>query len=158
MVVFLMISARLDALGLLKIKVFWNKSYDVIISIYGDTSKILSRDSSHIIDVAMWPKFGTSSITMKEVIIISILLGFDQKNYFFDWCSWFKFSNLWVAVSIAFKFYAIVTKLLKLKVTKFLGLFSTLVEVKGQKLVGGPFSNPPPQTPSRILSIHSILQ
>ena len=31
----------------------------------------------------MWPKFGNSSISMREVITISILKGFDQKNRFF---------------------------------------------------------------------------
>ena len=31
----------------------------------------------------MWPKFGNSSISMREVIIISILKGFDQKKQFF---------------------------------------------------------------------------
>ena len=31
----------------------------------------------------MWPKFGNSSITVSEVIITSILWGFDQKNQIF---------------------------------------------------------------------------
>ena len=35
----------------------------------------------YIVDVIMWPKFGNLSIYMREVNIISILLGFDQKNY-----------------------------------------------------------------------------
>ena len=61
------------ALGLLKVKVFWNKGYDVIISVHDVTNKILSRDSNYIIDVVMWPKFGNSSISMREVIITSIL-------------------------------------------------------------------------------------
>ena len=39
MVVTLMMSAKLATLGLLKIKVFWNKGYDVIISVYGITKK-----------------------------------------------------------------------------------------------------------------------
>ena len=30
----------------------------------------------------MWPKFGNSSISMKEVFKTSILLGFDKKNHF----------------------------------------------------------------------------
>ena len=34
-------------------------------------------------DVVRWPKFGNSSICIREVIITSILLGFDQKNRFF---------------------------------------------------------------------------
>ena len=35
--------------------------------------KNLSRDSNYIVDVVMGPKFGNSSISMKKVIIISIL-------------------------------------------------------------------------------------
>ena len=31
----------------------------------------------------MWPKFGNSSVSMREVIIASILQGFDQENHFF---------------------------------------------------------------------------
>ena len=83
MVEFLMMSAKLATLGLLKIKVFWNKGYDVIISVHDVTNKILSRDSNYIVDVVMWPKFGNSSISMREVIIRSILQGFDQKKQFF---------------------------------------------------------------------------
>ena len=33
------------------ITVFWNKNYDVIIFVYGLTSKILSRDSNCIVDM-----------------------------------------------------------------------------------------------------------
>ena len=66
-------SEKLANLGPLKIKVFWNKGYDVIISAYDVTDKILSRDSYHIIDVVMWQKFGNSSISLREVIITWIL-------------------------------------------------------------------------------------
>ena len=59
--------------GLLKIKILWNKGDGVKISVYEVTNKILSRDSNHIVDVVMWPKLGNSSISMREVIIISIL-------------------------------------------------------------------------------------
>ena len=74
-------SAKVATLSLYKIKVFWNKGYDVIISVCNVTSKILSRNSNYIVDVVMWPKFANF---MKEVIITSILYGFDQ-NIFFDW-------------------------------------------------------------------------
>ena len=73
MVTTLMLSAKMAALGLLKVKVFWNKGYEVIISVHDITNKILSRDSNYIVDVVMWPKFGNSSISMREVIITSIL-------------------------------------------------------------------------------------
>ena len=68
-----MMSAKMATPGLLKITVFWNKGYDVIISVHDVTNKILSRDSNYIIDVVMWPKFGNSSICIREVIITSIL-------------------------------------------------------------------------------------
>ena len=68
-----MISAKMGTPGLLKITVFWNKGYDVIISVDDVTNKILSRDSNYIVDVFMWPKFGNSSISMKEVITTPIL-------------------------------------------------------------------------------------
>ena len=67
MVTILMMSAKIATLGLLKIKVFWNKSYDAIISVYDFINKNLSLDSNYIVDVVMWPKFGNSSISMREV-------------------------------------------------------------------------------------------
>ena len=68
-----MMSAKMVTPGLLKIRVFWNRSYDVIISVDDVTNKILSRDSKYIIDVVMWPNFGNSSISVREVITNSIL-------------------------------------------------------------------------------------
>ena len=68
-----MMSAKIATLGLLKLRVFWNKGYDAIISVHDDTKKFLSLDSNYIIDVAMWPKFGNCSISMRKVIITSIL-------------------------------------------------------------------------------------
>ena len=59
--------------GLLKITVFLNKIYDVIIHVDDVTNKIFSRDSNFIVDAFMWPKFGNCSISMKEVITTSIL-------------------------------------------------------------------------------------
>ena len=72
-VAILVMSAKLATPGLLKIKIFWKKGYDVIIYVHDVTNKILSCDSNYIVDVVMWPKFGNSNISMREVIIISIL-------------------------------------------------------------------------------------
>ena len=72
MATILMMSAKMAAAGFLKIKVFWNISYDVIISVIEVTNKILLRDSNYIVDAVMWPKFGNSSISMRVVIITSI--------------------------------------------------------------------------------------
>ena len=68
-----MMSAKMATPGLLKITLFWNKDYDVIITVDDVTNKILSHDSNYIVDVFMWPKFGNCSISMREVIITSIL-------------------------------------------------------------------------------------
>ena len=66
-------SVKMATLGLLEIMVFWKKGYDVIICVHDVTNKILSCNVSYIVDLAMWPKFGNSSISMKEIIITSIL-------------------------------------------------------------------------------------
>ena len=66
-------SAKMASPGLLKITVFWNKGYVVIISVDDITNKILWHESKYIVDAFMWPKFGNSSISMREVITISIL-------------------------------------------------------------------------------------
>ena len=69
-----LMSAKMATVGLLKIKVFWNKDYyDVIISDYDVTNKISSRDSFYIVDGAVQQKFDKSSTSMREVIISSIL-------------------------------------------------------------------------------------
>ena len=70
-------------LCLLKLKIFWNKGYDVIIYVYDFTNQTLSRDSNCIVDVIIWLKFGKSSIYMREVIITSMLQRFGQKNHYF---------------------------------------------------------------------------
>ena len=71
MVTILIMSIKMAAPGLRKIKVFWKKCYDIIIYVSGVTNKILSSD--YIVDVLMWPKFGNSSISIKEFIITSSL-------------------------------------------------------------------------------------
>ena len=53
----------------------------------------------------MCPKSGNSTISIREVIITLILQGSEQKNPFFDGCSWFTFNNLGLAQGMALKFY-----------------------------------------------------
>ena len=62
-----MILAKPATLGLLKIMIFWNESYDVIVFEYDVTSKFLSCDSNYIVYVVMWTRFGNSSIFKREV-------------------------------------------------------------------------------------------
>ena len=73
MVTILMMSAKMATSHLLEIKFLWNKGYDIIMPVHDVTKNILWRDSNHIVDVVMWPKFGKSSSSMREVIITSIL-------------------------------------------------------------------------------------
>ena len=73
MVAILMMSAKSVVLGLLQLKVLWNKGYDVIVFADDLTNKVLSCYSNHIVNVVIWPKFGKFSIFMKEVITTSIL-------------------------------------------------------------------------------------
>ena len=67
-----MLSAKMATPGLLEIKAFWKKGYDII-SVHDVIIKILSCDSNKNVNVVMWPKFGKSSISEGEVIITSIL-------------------------------------------------------------------------------------
>ena len=138
-------SAKTATPGLLKITVFWNKSYDVIIPVDHVTNKILSRNSSYIVDVFMWPKFGNCGISTREVITTLILQkSLTRKTAFFEGWSWFKFNNLGLALGTNLKFYSSTEKGSKLKVSKFLGIISTFVEITGEKLVVGAFLTPPP--------------
>ena len=60
------------ALLKVKVKVFWNKGYYVIYSVY-DVSTKFCHMTQIIIDVVMWPKFGNSDICIREVLITSVL-------------------------------------------------------------------------------------
>ena len=61
----------------------------------------------------------------------------------FEWWSWYKFNSLGLALDTNLKFYTSLSKGLKLKVRKFLGLILTFVEVTGEKLVESLFVPPP---------------
>ena len=88
----------------------------------------------------MWPKFGNSAVSMREVIIILILWGFDQKNNFFWGVILVQVNYLGLALGMSLKSYASVAKGLKLKVRKFWELIPKFVEVTREKLVGGLFA------------------
>ena len=55
------------------LKVFWKKGFDVIISVHDFTNQILSCDENDIAAVNIRLSFGNYSISMREVIIISVL-------------------------------------------------------------------------------------
>ena len=77
---------------------------------------------------------------MREVIITSILKGFDQKKQFFVRYFWFKFHNLELALGMTLKFNTNVAERLKLKVRNVWELIPIFVEVIRKKLVGGFFN------------------
>ena len=58
MVTILMMATKMAAAGLLKTRIFWNKVYEVMISVHDVTNEVLSHDSNYIVDVVMWQKFG----------------------------------------------------------------------------------------------------
>ena len=72
-VTILIISAKISTPDFLKIKVFGNNGYDVIIYVNDITNKISSRYSNYIVDVVMWPIFDSSIISMREFTITLIL-------------------------------------------------------------------------------------
>ena len=59
-----MISTKMASPGLLKIKVFWNYA---VISVLDITKKVSPSDLNHTVDMVMWPKFGNSSISTREL-------------------------------------------------------------------------------------------
>ena len=77
-------------------------------------------------------------ISMREVIITSILYGFHPKTFFFfEGSSWFKFNNLELAACMTLKFYTSVTKGLKLRVRKFLGKTPKFEKLTEENLARG---------------------
>ena len=66
-----------------------------------------------------------------------------RKNNFSEGWSWLNFNNLGLVRGMALQFYASVKKGLKIKVKMFWELIPILVEVTGEKLVGGLFAPHP---------------
>ena len=78
-----MLSAKLATLGLVKVKLFWNKSYDVIIFVHDVTNKSLPHELNEIVDVVGWPMFGnSSSISMRSYHNLSFIRIWQEKLLF----------------------------------------------------------------------------
>ena len=122
-------SAKLATLVLLKIKVFWNKGYDIIISVHYLTKKIFWSCDQSLVSLGFKRSYHN----------LNFIKIWPEENNFFERCSWFKLINLGLALGMALKFYTSVAKGLKLEVWKFCGLLPTFVKVTGEKLVVGPF-------------------
>ena len=132
MVTILMMSAKMATPGFLKTKVFENRGNDVVIAVHDVSSRSLSRNSNYIVDLVMWPNFGNCNISMREVIITSILLWiWPEKPLDLDGWSWFKFNNFGLPVIPELKHYTSMAKGFKLKVRNFCWLIPTFVEVTG---------------------------
>ena len=69
--------------GLLKIRVFWNKGYDVMISAHDVTNIFLSHDPNYIIDEFMWPKFGNYYFYEKSYHNLNFIKIWPEKPVFF---------------------------------------------------------------------------
>ena len=67
MVTVLMMSAKMATLGLLEIKIFWNKVYDVLTFVNEVTNKILSGESNYIVDVIMWQSLITRAFLWQKL-------------------------------------------------------------------------------------------
>ena len=137
--------SKIEFPGLLRIQIFQNKGYDVIIPDYDVTNKILSRESNYNVDAVMWPKFGNCSVLWLKLSQLQFYKDLTWKTAFFEEWSWFKFNNLRMALDMTSKFYTSVAKELKLKVRRFWGLISTFAKVTGEKLVGRLLSSPHPE-------------
>ena len=124
MVIILMISLKIGTLSLLKMEVFWNKGYDVIISVHDVANNNLSCDSNYIVDVVMWPSLVTPAFQWEKHLTKNIT--------FSEGLSWFKLNNLGLTLGMLLKFYTTVAKGWRVKAKKFLGLIPTFAEVTGE--------------------------
>ena len=115
--------------GLLKITIFWNKGFGIIISTHGITSKIFPCDILYC-RYCNATKVWYSSISMRKIIITSILYGPGLCLSLIIW-------------GMALKFYSSLGKRLKPKVRKCWELITTFPEVTREKLGEmGAFTSP----------------
>ena len=141
--------------GLLKITVFWNKGYDVVIPVDDVNNKILSRDPHYIVQCSCHQNLVTLAFLWEKLSQLQFYKDLTRKTTFFEGWSWFKFNNLGLALGTNLNFYTSLAKGLKLKVKKFWGLISTFVEVRGEKLVA--FLTPPPPPPSSWIGLKPLI-
>ena len=78
-----MMLAKMASPGLLKIRVFRNKGYDVLIPVDDIINKIFSRDSNYIVHLFILPKVDNSSISMREVTQPQFYKDLTRKTAFF---------------------------------------------------------------------------
>ena len=155
-----MMSAKMATPGLLKITVFWNKVFDVIVYVNDVTNKILPRYSNYIVDVFMWPKFGNCSFLWEKLSQPQFYKDLTRKTAFFERWSWFKFINLGVTLGRKIEILHQCGKRVKTKSQKVLGGNSYICRSYRGKTGRGAFlpPTPPPFPPSwiglKLVAIH----
>ena len=112
-----MMPIKLATPEILKIKGFWNGDYDFITSVFGIINKSFSRVSNYVVDLVIWPKFGKSYISYREVAMTKRL-----------------FLRGGQVLGMLLRFYNSLTKILKWKVRKFWGLAYSFGEIAGKNL------------------------
>ena len=105
-----MISAKMATPGLLKITIFWNKGYDVIISVDDIANKMLSRDSNYIVDASCSQSLVIVAFLWEKLSQPQFDKDLTRKTAFFEGWSWLKFKNLGLALGTNLKFYTSVAK------------------------------------------------
>ena len=72
-----MISAELGTPDLLKLKVFWNKNYDLKTSVYDVSNKVLTCESNYIVDVVfmrIYYNFNFIRFDLKNICFWGVVL------------------------------------------------------------------------------------
>ena len=105
-----MMSAKMATPGLLKITIFWNKGYDVIISVDDIANKMLSRDSNYIVDASCSQSLVIVAFLWEKLSQPQFDKDLTRKTAFFEGWSWLKFKNLGLALGTNLKFYTSVAK------------------------------------------------
>ena len=83
MVAILMMSAKVVTPGFHKIKVFWKKGYDIIISTKDVTNKILSGDSNYVMDERSYHNLKFIRICPEKLLFLRGSLG--SSSIIWDW-------------------------------------------------------------------------
>ena len=74
MVTTFMMSAKMATQAFLKCKFFKIKVMKSFFFVFGVTDKLSSRDSNYDVIAVMWPELDNSNISIREVLIISVLI------------------------------------------------------------------------------------
>ena len=135
--------AKIAHPGLLKITVFWNKGYEVIISVNDVTNKILWHGSNYIVDALMWLKFVTVAFLWEKLSQPQFYKDLTRKTAFLRG-GLGSSSIIRLGLGTNLKLYTSVGKGLKLKSQKYLGANSYICRSYRGKTGRGLFVLPSP--------------